>query len=307
MRIRIKQTAAAVLSAVLLGMAASAVTAEETDPDANPPLDQYTTQDIMKELGITADMTPEQIQAIIDKALPNAPGTKNEMPADNPLEGITQDMTKEQIDAILSERYPYNVTQEDQTVNPMEGITPEMTPNQIQDHINKTYPPMGGDNALGCKTLLCLSNPNGWRSVSECHPPVKEVFRRLRRHKPMPKCPQANEQQNRIDFVYNPYDPCSEMNLNDVTGYVADASAARRYHDAWRFSEQFAGHGTSYCGGNYVGSYTTCIQEDSEGYCMEWARVKVYDPLRTNPYHDPYSIDVTIEGTWRYRVHDDRY
>ena len=240
---------------------------------------------------IKPGMTTEEINKVLTDTFPGT-DLNNEL-----SNAIKPGMTPEEINQVLRETLKSSGTPE----NPLEGkIQPGMTQDEINQMLNEEFPPLEGDNKIGCEGLLCLANPNGWKSVPECHPPVKEIFRRHRKHKRIPRCPQANEKMNHIDFVFNPYDPCSEMDLNDVTGYVASSSARRK----WQYSEQYAGHGTSYCVGNYVGSYRTCIEEDSEGYCATYATIKVYDQLKKNPAYDPYSIDVTIEGVWRYRVHD---
>jgi hypothetical protein len=43
----------------------------------------------------------------------------------------------------------------------------------------------------GCQILLCLANPNGWRSVSYCVPPVTALIRHLRKKGRFPVCEQA--------------------------------------------------------------------------------------------------------------------
>ena len=69
---------------------------------------------------------------------------------------------------------------------------------------------MTGDDRWGCELLLCLANPNGWKSVSECHPPVeKYIDCSTKRHNPcsMPGCPQSGE-GNYAQRNDGRYDPC---------------------------------------------------------------------------------------------------
>lgn len=275
-----KVRAAALLAAAFIGLAAGGVSAAGT-AQADDPLKGL----------IKPGMSADEIRKILLDAFPGSS-------LDSALDDIIKPgMSADEIDRAMKDRYPDLANVQ----NPLDGkIKPGMSQEEIERAVEENSPQLTGDNKLGCEGLLCLANPNGWKSVSECHPPVKEIFRRLRKRKPMPRCPQADESQNRIDFVYNPYDPCFQMNLNDVTGYVAGSGS--RYN--WHYSDQYAGHGTGYCGGKQVSSYRTCVEEDSEGYCLKRATVKVYDVLKKNPYYDPYSIDVTIEGKWRYRVHD---
>ena len=42
----------------------------------------------------------------------------------------------------------------------------------------------------GCLVLLCLAAPS-WRSIPQCVPPVRQVFRDLARGKPFPSCAMA--------------------------------------------------------------------------------------------------------------------
>lgn len=47
-----------------------------------------------------------------------------------------------------------------------------------------------GANAsdYGCRVLLCLANPKGPTAVSECEPPIRQLFRDLAKGKPFPRC-----------------------------------------------------------------------------------------------------------------------
>lgn len=185
------------------------------------------------------------------------------------------------------------------TDNPLADVEfkPGMSQEEIQNVINSKFPPLTGDQEWGCTCLLCLANPNGWKSVSECRPPVKKLFRHLRKHKPMPRCPQADESQNFIKFIFNPTNPCSKMGLNDVTGYVAE----NRFK--YYLSESYQGEGTSYCAGDFQYSYRRCVERD-EGTCVRHITIKVYDQVVKNPEYDPYALDVTIEGKFWHRVHE---
>lgn len=40
----------------------------------------------------------------------------------------------------------------------------------------------------GCKVLLCLANPDGPRAVSECVPPINQLFHELARGRAFPTC-----------------------------------------------------------------------------------------------------------------------
>ena len=47
--------------------------------------------------------------------------------------------------------------------------------------------PARADTA-GCTVVLCLANPSGWASVSECVAPVESYFRSIRRKFRPPQC-----------------------------------------------------------------------------------------------------------------------
>jgi hypothetical protein len=63
----------------------------------------------------------------------------------------------------------------------------------------------------GCEVLLCLSNPAGPTAVAECVPPIKKLWRALRKGKPFPTC--DLQDGNDADGTYarrgwTHYDPC---------------------------------------------------------------------------------------------------
>ncbi|WFU07125.1 hypothetical protein QA648_35045 (plasmid) [Rhizobium sp. CB3171] len=60
---------------------------------------------------------------------------------------------------------------------------------------------------FGCKVLLCILNPEGWASVSECVPPVERAFSLVARGHPWPQCPEAGS-SGRIG--YEKYMPCPD-------------------------------------------------------------------------------------------------
>ena len=146
-----------------------------------------------------------------------------------------------------------------------------------------------------CTCLLCLANPNGWRSVSECHSPVKRLFDHLKRHS-MPKCPQAGAGNDMI-LVSNPTDPCKKMGLEDVSGWVYVPGRGPVHSSAYQNA------GTDYCVSGYQRSRRMCVRRDSEGYCAEYATVRYYETIERNVHESPYSIDVIIDGEVFNRTH----
>ena len=195
--------------------------------------------------------------------------------------------------------YSTSASASSNTNNALEGVQfePGMTPQQVQDLVNKKMPKMSERDEWGCTCLLCLANPNGWKSVNECVPPVKRLFRELRKGKPLPKCPQADESQNNLKFVYNPVMPCAKMGLNDAKGYVSEGRGSEVFSESWD------GPGTSYCVGEFLYSYRRCIERDG-GRCTKRVTVNAYDRVVANPQYDPIALDVTIQGEFWNRVHE---
>jgi hypothetical protein len=67
----------------------------------------------------------------------------------------------------------------------------------------------------GCKVLLCLANPNGPRAVSECVPPINQLFHDLARGRSFPTCDLASAPDNSGGRSWaqqgmSYYDPCPE-------------------------------------------------------------------------------------------------
>lgn len=65
----------------------------------------------------------------------------------------------------------------------------------------------------GCKVLLCLANPNGPKAVSECVPPINQLFYDLSHRRPFPTCDQANAPDGQGGRSWaqpgmSYYDPC---------------------------------------------------------------------------------------------------
>lgn len=87
------------------------------------------------------------------------------------------------------------------------------TDGPVSSDSDALYPPdqvMTGNDRWGCELLLCLANPNGWNSVSECRPPVEKYFEcSTKRHNPcsMPGCPQSGEGNYAVRND-GKYDPC---------------------------------------------------------------------------------------------------
>lgn len=154
---------------------------------------------------------------------------------------------------------------------------------------------MSEKDEWACTCLLCLANPNGWRSVSECRPPVKRLFDYLKRHS-MPKCPNAGAGNDMV-LVSNPTNPCRKMNLKDVSGWIYVPGRGPVHSSAYQ------NKGTDYCVKGYQKTRRMCVERDSEGYCTLYANVRYFDEVERNTHESPYSIDVIIGGEVFNRTH----
>lgn len=146
-----------------------------------------------------------------------------------------------------------------------------------------------------CTCFLCLANPNGWRSVSECVSPVKKLFKWLERHS-MPKCPNVGAGNDMV-LIRNPTDPCEKMGLQDVTGWIYYPGRGPVYSNAYDHA------GTDYCASGYQRSRRHCVEYDAEGYCEKRATVKYYETVRYNTHDTPRSIDIIIDNKIFHRTH----
>ena len=90
----------------------------------------------------------------------------------------------------------------------------------------------------GCKVLLCLANPKsngGPMGVTECQPPISQLYHDLAHGDPFPKCDLADgndSSQNYASQVSNYYDPCPTGTKPAPAGQgvVEGTSAAQRLH-----------------------------------------------------------------------------
>lgn len=178
---------------------------------------------------------------------------------------------------------------------------------------------MSSEQEWICTCFLCLANPNGWKSVSECRGPVKKLFKKLRkRHWKPPRCKSAGGSNFWRD-VNNPVKPCRQMGLNDFVGYVEVKSGTTRSSSSaygfklrpgsgsrrWAYSGEYEGEGTDYCVGNLKSTYRACVRyADDTLECLERARIHVFDRVEYNPHYSERAMDIYIENKFWNRNHD---
>ena len=193
---------------------------------------------------------------------------------------------------------------------------------------------MTGDDRWGCELLLCLANPNGWKTVGECHPPVqKYIDCSTKKHNPcsMPACPQSGE-GNYAQRNDGPYDPCGllgEGYEEAPKGYLVAGQLSNGALFSKSGSRYYTKRSSSY---NYGGEYTKCDSDgschtysskacvkpdeyegvayerytckDSDGYYSTCTRqVRVYRTITWQEQQPRHAIDVYIEGQLYNRVH----
>ena len=217
---------------------------------------------------------------------------------------LDKELTQEDADAMIG------VTEEELPTISESELPPNTTELPDMNHSDDELAGMGIDQSVidatkgsglserdewACTCFLCLANPNGWRSVSECVSPVKRLFDWLEHHS-MPKCPNVGPGNDMV-LIRNPTDPCEKMGLEDVTGWIYYPGSGPVY------SKSYDHAGTDYCVSGYQRSRRHCVEYDSEGYCETYATVKYYQTVRYNTHDTPYSIDIIIDNKIFNRTH----
>lgn len=163
----------------------------------------------------------------------------------------------------------------------------------------------------GCQVLLCLSDPRGPTTESECRPPIEKLWRHLKRGRSFPSCSLASsDDRGNGSFarrVYDPYDPCL-AGLVPAGGYVAQSDSLdyRQWQQlSYGWSnigldmdevDSTLNQGQRACVGQAVGSYTVNQGGDDS------ISVTVYDKIVWQPRQNPQAIDVFIDGKLHQRV-----
>ena len=170
----------------------------------------------------------------------------------------------------------------------------------------------------GCKVLLCLANPNGPRAVSECVPPINQLFRDLARGRSFPTCELAESPsgggrswaQRGVSY----YDPCPggttalASGSYAVLGGATPPSYGSLYYTGIGDGEGlYPSHGDNYrpmpgkvCVGNLVGN-TSVMTGYGDGYSS--VSSGVYDRVEMlDAQGSPNIIDVFVDSTLYRRV-----
>lgn len=170
----------------------------------------------------------------------------------------------------------------------------------------------------GCTVLLCLSDPRGPRTESECRPPIDKLFRDLAKGRGFPSCAMAGSSSTGegsfAKYVSKPFDVCP-TGLTPKSGYIAKGDPKdyeNNRKNRWRYlskgthafsdSREGSSYGESRpvapraCVKNHLGSYTFWDDETRN-------TVNVYEEVVWQKRHrNPRAIDVYIDSEHYKRV-----
>lgn len=168
----------------------------------------------------------------------------------------------------------------------------------------------------GCQVLLCLANPNGPRAVSECVPPINQLFRDLARGRSFPTCELAESPSGGRSWAQRGvsyYDPCPRGTTALANGsYAVQGSATpptygSPYTGIGDGDGLYPTHGDNYrpmpgkvCVGNLIGN-TSVMTGYGDGYSS--VSSGVYDRVvMLDAQGSPNIIDVFVDSTLYRRV-----
>lgn len=171
----------------------------------------------------------------------------------------------------------------------------------------------------GCEVLLCLSDPRGPTTESECKPPIEKLWRELAKGHGFPSCAMAGDDKSGTGSfarrVYEHYDPCPTGTVPAVGAYVAQSTSTNR-RDWQRSQYQWSSTGRNggslggrdgssdigprACVGKPLGTYTVYRGGGDSGY--DNINVQVYESVTWQKPQNPRAIDVYIDSELHHRV-----
>jgi len=162
--------------------------------------------------------------------------------------------------------------------------------------------PQARADDFGCQVLLCLSNPRGNPTSSECAAVLAKLWRHLA--KPwasMPTCQLVGgeagaPQSSRAVEVYDPFDPCP-TGMHPELGWVSLSPEEEPRYSGPDQGSTFSGVAPRACVANWVGSYTRREFGTFAGY-----EVRIYDRIVWQAPQPPRAIDVYVDGVFQQRV-----
>ncbi len=172
----------------------------------------------------------------------------------------------------------------------------------------------------GCKVLMCLSNPSsngGPKGVSECVPPINQLYDDLAHGRGFPTCGLAdgNTGSSYARPVLNYFDPCPAGTIaaapgkTVITGKVRTVIQGGKTYPSYELmSDAVVSEAKNTndnenlppspqaCVGNLIGNYTDGNADS--GY----TQYHVYDKVIWQPPQSPRAIDVYIDNKISQRV-----
>jgi hypothetical protein len=161
----------------------------------------------------------------------------------------------------------------------------------------------------GCRVLLCLANPAGPMAVSECVPPIRQLYRDLARGRAFPSCtmasaPGASAGQSWAQHGISHYDACPTGTTALGAGIHAVTQSDRdTIYTGIGSGDQLDaqdGLGQKICVGRQVGRTRVSVDR---GDSTATVSARVYDSIVVqNPVTQPNYIDVYVDSAFSHRV-----
>jgi hypothetical protein len=154
----------------------------------------------------------------------------------------------------------------------------------------------------GCQVLLCLADPRGARTETECQPPIDRLYRHLRRGGAFPTCDLAGSPTAGGSWaqpVVDPYEPCPAGLRPAPANTWVTGRRTTGVTDPPAVSEPLTtGVGPRACVGTPL-KVTAATPVDTDGHPVA---VTVYDTVVWQSPASPRAIDVYVDGRWQQRV-----
>jgi len=158
----------------------------------------------------------------------------------------------------------------------------------------------------GCTVLLCLSNPNGPKAVSECVSPIDRLYNDLRKGRPFPHCDLASTSDHKSAAVTgrNYFDDCPAGTSALPAGeFALNVQSNQIYQGIGSGSDGYGGGSQKICVAQPAGQTTMGIPATDGSSDVQTVPVAIYRQIVTlNPAGTPNYIDVMIDGKRYTRV-----
>lgn len=159
----------------------------------------------------------------------------------------------------------------------------------------------------GCTVLLCLSNPNGPKAVSECVSPIDRLYNDLRKGRPFPHCDLASTSDHKSAAVTgrNYFDDCpAGLSALPAGDFALDQKSNHLYQGIGSGADGWStGASQKICVAQPSGQTTIGMQASDGSGEMQNIPVGIYKQIIVmNPASSPNYIDIMIDGKRYTRV-----